>query len=163
MFWLCSTGRFWWRGCGPQFCPRCRCARWKFAPCLCWGCETGGCTLPESGGCILLVAEDAMRDCNFKLGRLTRTRRPLHWLTRITWGKTWHDPKGTNQPLGSLTARTAWYSVYIDSVQEQHSITYTSSALFFAWAADGRGGKINTSLVAVRRQEGESFGIGKWK
>ena len=32
--WHSSIDRFWWRGSGPVLCPRCRSARWKFAPCL---------------------------------------------------------------------------------------------------------------------------------
>ena len=30
---LAVTGRFWWWGCCPLFCPRCRSARWKFELC----------------------------------------------------------------------------------------------------------------------------------
>ena len=37
-------------------------AAWAFAEEEYWGCETGDCTLPETGS----DAEDAMRDCNFR-------------------------------------------------------------------------------------------------
>ena len=39
---------------------------WAFAEEKCWRCETAGCTSPETGGCTLLVANDAMRDCDFR-------------------------------------------------------------------------------------------------
>ena len=76
-WWHCSTGRFWWRGCGPQFCSIHRSASWN---------HTHGVFAPKLNRYLLKLGRICCIGSSFFLASLLRkSPQRMHWCFLINY------------------------------------------------------------------------------